>query len=337
MGNPLFRRSQLGLQSDLATPATATLQLVNALNMKNTPDRKRREERRNSMGGSNVYDDLAKSSKGNYNGRCVIGELPYFLGANIGYYAPTNPDGSGTPYLRTYKQPLTSAELTAAPMKFLSAYHGDDNQALRNPGVFVPKLTISSQASAEWQIQSDLIGQAEEKSGVTFAALTNPANETIKNRLSKVYIDDTWAGLGGTRLIASAFGFTWTYNNGVEPDDTMDGDLDYIGVTYGEPSCTLELTIKWDAAAAAEYEDWLTAATRFVRIENTGSLIVNTAGTDYFNQIFIDGAYVITDFDSINNENKGTTYSKITMEAKEDVAGTNKVQVTVQNNAAAPA
>jgi hypothetical protein len=325
MGNPLLRRSQIGIESVFGTATAPTVQLPGALTLKNAPRRERREEHRFSMGGSNVYDDLSYSSTGTYTGRCTTTTLPYWLAAGMrGDVTPTTP--SGTVKLWTYTQPLS----TIPALKSLTAYMGDNTEALRAAGVSVRRITITGNDTDAWTVSVDLIGQslaAGSGSTYDFATLTTPTHETAKNLLSRVYLDDTGAGIGTTAITATFYGFTWVWDSGITPDYTMDNQLDMTDIQRGEPTTTLELRLKWNATAVTEHTNWRSAATRFVRVANFGSVI----STTYRHQIFLDGAYVITDFDPIDNERDGTTLSKISLTAVEDVTWGKKVEVSVQN------
>lgn len=338
MSYTVLRRSQIGVQAAATpeTPVTATVQLVGALSMRNDPQRELRDERRYGMGGSNVYDDLSYQSTGNYTGRVVVTELPYWLVAaitgNAAVYGPTTVGTTGK--LWAFPQPI--GDDGVPDLRPLTGYMGDNSQCLRVGGMYVSRLVITGDNRSAWTITVDLFGRLPATS--TFAALTTPVNETVRNLLTTVAIDDVGGTMGTTTIAAMFYSFTWTYNTGVTPDFTMNGGTEpnMSGIQRDVPTCTLEYTAKWASgtnSTVSEFTDSLNPATvRLIRIRNVGSAI---AGGSAFNTVDIDGAYVYTDFNAIDNERDGTTITRATLSAVENSTYDGKVAVNVTNALAA--
>lgn len=327
MGNTNLRKSQIGVEGTVGSIATATVQLNGALSMTDERQRELRDERRASMGGSNTYDDLSYQSTGRYTGRCVVRELPYFLASSIdGTITPTTPGGT-TPRLWTFTQPLT----TIPALKSLSSYSGDNTQALVSLGTYTRQIVIRGTDTAVWTIEAELLGR--ELTTGTFAsisALTGGAlldQSSVKNLLSKLYIDAQGGTIGSTQKTQTSYSFVWTWNSGIAPDYTMDATLDMTDIQRDAPTCTLEIITKWNSNAVTEFGHWRSGAVRLVRVENEGSTIEST----YKRRIRLDGAYVYTGFTPLDNERDGTTLGRLTLTAVEDPDYTKKVEVTVQN------
>lgn len=327
MGNPLLRKSQFGVESSAGTGVTATRQLVGTLILEDDRTRERRDERRASMGGSNTYNDLSYAAIGRYSGECTVAEAPYhFASAMRGDVTPTQPDGTGVPYLWTYTQPLSSI----VALQPLTGYAGDNTQALKSPGMFTKKITIRGSAKKPWTIETELLGR--KLATGSFASLTQPTTESMLNLLTKLYFDSTFAGIGGTQVATgTAYDFVWVWDSGIEGDFAMDGALDMSDILRGEPTCTLDITGKWASRMVTEFGNWDTNTRRFIRLEHSGSNIETT----YYNRARLDGAYTPTAFKPLDEERNGLVLAKATFTAAEDGTSGKKVEATFQNSLSA--
>lgn len=325
-----FRDAQIGVEVTPGSLVAATVHLNGKIGMRYAPNRVLREESRASMGGSNTYDDLTKSSTGQYNGRCVVREQPYFWASAMrGDPTISTPSGGTNSRQHLYTQPLTSAPA----LKSLSVYTGDNTEALANAGTYVTRIVTTGTDVSAWTTQCDLIGW--DQSAVTaltpIAALTGDAlsdTASILNRLTKLYIDAAGGTIGSTQKTGTAFSFTHTWNSGVTFLYTMDGGvLTPTGVQRDIPTCTLELTTLWTASTVTEFGHWSTGATRLVRLINEGSTIEGSIKRT----ARYDGAYVYTDFVPLDNERDGSTLGRLTLTAVEDATYTKKVEVAFIN------
>jgi hypothetical protein len=303
----VFRRSQIAPEATVGTVLPPTHQLSGAMAMKNAPERLRREERRASMGGSTIWTDFSYRAEGQYTGRATAQELPFFLASAIdGTVQPT----TGT---WTYAQPL----YTVPPLKSLCVYVGDNTQALRAAGVYTRQLTIEGRDTGAWMVTADLFGRELVK-GTFIVPKATMANDTVKNLMSQVYIDDVAIGAG--LISGTAYGFRWVWTSGIEPDYTMSNQLDMTGIHRDEPTCTLEITAKWNAAIVNEFDKYRALSTRYVRLNTS------TSGG---NSIRIDGVYAPTDFTPLAEERNGTTIATLQLTAVE--SNSEKVTVACQN------
>lgn len=332
MGSSLLRRSQVFPEAVYGTAGEATHQLSGVFSPQNSPEQVRREERRASMMGSNTYDFLAYRSDWSYRGRATAQELPFFLSSSIrGDVVPSTP--SGAVKLWDYALPLT----TIPALKSLCCYAGDNTQALRAAGMFTRRFAIEGQGTAPWMLDADLMGRETVYSGEVFSdpALATIANKTIKNLLTRVYIEDTGSALDATPTAKTSlvYGFRFEFNPGIEPDYTMGIQLDMTDIQRGEPSATLTITAKWHATTVAEFGKWRgdsysgITQPRFVGLYNEGE----TISTTYEYSAFLKGAYIITGFEPLSEERNGTMIATVTMALVEDVTWTKALQILVQN------
>lgn len=325
-----FRDGQIGVETTAGTLVAATVHLNGKVAMNYAPRRELRDESRASMGGPNVYDDLSISSAGTYSGRCVVREQPYFWSA-----AMTGAPTISTPATGTLsRQWLFTQPLTTAPaLKSLSLYTGDNTQALANAGTYVTRIVTSGSDVAPWTTQCDLIGWDQATgSFASIAALTGNAlldTSSIRNRLSKLYIDAVGGTIGTTQKTGTAFGFTHTWNSGVTFEYAMDGDvLTPTSINRDIPTCTLEITAKWNTSTVTEFGIWLSGATRLIRVQNEANTVIETT---IARRARYDGAYVYTGFTPLDNERDGTTLGRLTLTAIEDPTYGKKTEVAFIN------
>lgn len=331
MGNSNLARSQIALETTAGTPLTATVQLPGDLSMQYAPERTIREESRASMGGSNTYDDLSASSTGQYAGRCTTSTFPYWLSAGVRADSTiSTPSGGTNSREHLYTQPLT----TIPALQPLTVYYGDNTQALRVPGTFATRIVVEGSDTGPWRVTVDLLGRTP--TTATFASLSTITNETAKNLLSKVYIDSSGAGMGGTQKTATFYGFTWTWESGINPDFTMDGSINMSDIQRDAPRVTLQLRAKWNSVAVAEHANWLALTRRFIRLENEGSTIEDsTIEGSIKHRIRIDGAYEHLRFNSMSDKRDGTTRTTWDLEGVEDGTWGKKTEIAVINTLAA--
>jgi len=321
MTRAVFRRSQVAPEAIYGTALAATHQLSGALALTNQPQRERRLEHRNSMGGSNVWTDYAYRCAGTYAGRAVTNELPFIFASSI--------RGDVTPAagLWTYTQPLS----TIPSLKPLTLYAGDNTQALRAAGCFIEEWTIEAQDTGAVMLNATVLGREMVTGSFDTAKVTMPG-DTAKNLLSTVSIDDTSGGIGGTVLAGTVYGWRVQWNSGIAPDYTMDMALDMKDIHRDEPEITLTLTAKFNASAVAEFSAYRLLTKRYIRILNVGGYHSGTSGPRH--TLTIDGCYVCTEFVPIAEERDGTTRCTLTLVAVEDAAwtaGGKKFEVTVLN------
>lgn len=315
MSSSVLRRSQIAPEPSLGSATAPARQLAGALSMVDTPERRLREQYRNSMRGPGTYDDMSYSSEGSYRGRVIYDELPYFLASSIdGTVAPTGRDW-------TFTQPAT-----INPLKSLTVYVGTNIPALRAAGVYTRRLEISGTDTDWWRIDATLIGNRL-VSGAFDLTKTTPLSESPRNKTTILSIDETGAAIGGNPIACVGYSFRWVYDARIEPDYCWTlGNLDYLAIQRDTPQTTLEITAKWSTETRAEWVKAGTLTTRFIRLENSGS-----DGTNSY-RVRLDGAYKYVNFVPLDSERNGTQLARLSLEAVEDATWAKKIEVSVQCN-----
>lgn len=317
MGYRFYRQSAVGVESAAGTPVAATRRLNGRLAINDGSVLELRDEERGSMGGSNTYDFLQYQADAIYTGYVSTDELVFWLKAGLaGGVAGV---GVGT-VVYTFTQPLTAAQLAAAPLDALTLYAGDNQQCIRAAGCYVKTITITGGTNKAWQISVELIGRRWAKS--TFTVLTQPTNMLAKNLMSNVYFDTTGAGIGGTVVAAgSYYDFVWKHDSKITGDFAMDGSLDMGAILRDIPETTLELTGKWNTGMVAEFDAYLLLTRRFIRVRNTGTSP---------HRITLDGCYSPMKITPLDSDRDGTTLSKLNLAAVEDSTWAKIVECIVE-------
>jgi hypothetical protein len=326
-------RSQLGIESAHGTVVAPTVQLPGLLTMRHDPNRVLREEYRASWGGSNVHDDLSVKSTGQYVGRCTASTLPYWLSGAM--RADVTPSGGG-PYTRLYAQHIDGT-VTIPSLRSYSAYWGDEAGALVSAGTVVTRIVIEGADDAAWTIRCDLLGMGV-VAGNFNTGLTTVANETVKNKLTQLFITNDWGALDAsipattpttpanhTAKLGVQYGFTWTWDSGIADDLTGGPELTRVALQRAIPSTTLQMRLKWSGVTTQEAVNTINQppTRRFIRLWNGGSAT---------SIIAISGAYQPMTMDTVSEQRDGTTRATWDLVAVEDTG--RKVEVSVTNNVA---
>jgi hypothetical protein len=322
-------RSQLGIESAHGTVVSPTVQLPGLLTMRHAPNRVLREEYRASWGGSNVHDDLSLQSTGQYAGRCTASTLPYWLSGAM--RADVTPSGGG-PYTRLYAQHI-SGTTTIPALRSYSAYWGDEAGSLCAPGTVVTRIVIEGADDAAWTIRCDLLGMGV-IAGNFNTGLTTLGNETVKNKLTQLFIKNDWGALDaavpatspsvpGGAALGVHYGFTWTWESGIANDYTTGPTLNREALQRAIPRATLQMRLKWSGIVTQDAVNTIMLTRRFIKLRNEGT--PNSI-------IEIAGAYDPMTMDTVSDQRDGTTRATWDLVAVEDSA--RKIEVSVTNNVA---
>jgi hypothetical protein len=141
------------------------------------------------------------------------------------------------------------------------------------------ELEISGEANGIVTMKADLFSKDEVEATITPALVAPAIWEPAVTNLGKVYIDTTWAGLGGTVVAATVYGFTWKLMTGLDARYYMDGGLGFS--LHGRQKREVELTLRLDSGANSEVLRDLVESRgiRAVRVTLEGTVIPTTAIT----------------------------------------------------------
>lgn len=181
--------------------------------------------------------------------------------------------------------------------------------------------------NAQWFLRA---GQTSTPTGslVTYTTL-----EPLVANLLAVYLDTTWAGLGGTQLTGIVRSADLDVVTGHEPDYTLDArsDKDFTIHKVGPVRATLNLTMEMDAVGAARVANFRANDVVFIRLKNTGTLA--GAATAY-RTVQVDGAYRFTGPPSFSEDGEQVLVA-MSLESVYDSTGAKSLEFTAINKLSA--
>ncbi len=205
-------------------------------------------------------------------------QILYYL--YMGVKGNVTPTGAG-PYTYTFDPNETSdpEPATFTIERRLTDVEGTPgNDDIEVEYCFARSLTVrgAEGEDAAWEFDADIVGRQVTSTTLT-PAIAVPSVEEILFAKTQLYIDDTWAGLGGTEVTgAQLLDFSLTFATGLSPHFGADGNLYFNRYTMAGPpgrehGATLDLTLLCDTRMATERTKAQAKATRFVRLKATGS------------------------------------------------------------------
>jgi len=189
----------------------------------------------------------------------------------------------------------------------------------------VRRFSIEFAFNQVTKITVEYFGRASQSS--TFTASQSAVTRTvIPSNLWKVYIDTSWAGLGGTQKSGLIRSGTLEIVTGVEPDFTLDGraDLDLTQLIRGMITGSLKLTMAVDANFATEVTAWRAKTMRFIRL-------IATAGASNILELDVAGQYITPPTFSVD---RGLRVGDLTLQLRYDPTSGNVFQAIVTNSIA---
>ncbi len=212
-------------------------------------------------------------------------QILYFLTSSV--KGAVTPTGAGNAKTWTY---LLSETADPAPDTFtIERRHTDmlaepTNTDIEIEYCFTKSFQIKGGGDGLSEISAEMVGRQVSASTLT-AAIAIPTTRIVPSALWKLYIDETWAGLGGTQVTADIVDFTFDFDAGLDTHFAMQGQTyfnQYVFKGGGGASCELRMLY----ATIPQAEDAAAAAftPRFVRLAATGDAI--SGGGNY--QILLD-------------------------------------------------
>lgn len=331
-----FRKLQIGKQSSFGTLVAATSQVLGEWSVREISDRYRSSYPRGynaNVGAAGV--DVMKGVELDVQGELSAEELIWCLQAGVkGGVTPTGPTDSA--YTWTY-----TPQLTAAPTNEYYTFEqvesdGSTNHIAREFGdAVLNELEISASGNENVSMRHSWFARASQASTPTSAQVAIASQVPLVSNLAKVYLDTSYAGMGGTQLTTVVRSLTWKYKSPFEPKYTLDGrsDLDLTGYHFHAGfKATLDITAEIDATlATALITAWRANSLRYIRMEFTGAVI--GAGSTA-RSIKIDGAYRFVGEPQYDDDSRTVAVS---LESVYDATGGKTLEFVVVNGLSAVA
>lgn len=325
-GLTALRKIQIGKETTPGTAHAATARLIGKLTMKQTqkayqpPDletgRTALLERSEIVG---VDADLT------YESDCNFEQLMYFLAMGIkGGVTPTGPAGSL--YTWTYVPGYTSFD---NPDTFTIQYGDTDqaavDQAQRATYCVAKDLEISFSMDEAAKLKATLFGQQVASAAFTGAISPPAALVSAKGGNSKLYIDTSWAGIGGTNIPATIVNASWKLPTGFKGMKYGDGQLYFSDLAEAKRGVNLDLTLALNSTIFAKYAAYLAQTMQYIRLA-----ITDAAGRE----LDLDVSGIIDVFDPIASRD-GQDIVPIKIKSIFDQTGGKDFQVILKNLIAA--
>lgn len=202
-------------------------------------------------------------------------------------------------------------------------YYGESGYCMTDS--FSIEFNFNQPAKLSWQ----MFGRARQTDTPTAGLSVYSSREVAISNLCKVFLDTTWAGLGGTQLNTIVRSAKLDVSTGLAPDYTLDGraDLDMTKhIIASGLGAKLSLTLEFDATGASFFSTYYRAnAQAYIRLIVTGRTISAGVST-----VQIDGSYRFASEPqfSIDGDN---VLVQADLEAVYDTTGTKILEFTVKN------
>lgn len=336
MGSTYFTQGLIGPESTIGTAVAGTRRLQRKIVPKDDRTRKFVEQARAMFPGPNLVMDFGYQSSWRYSAPVEPNEWAYWLASCFGDGVITDVDsGGGVTDLHTFTEATTAAPTDP---QSLTIYTGDEVAAgqIRAAGCAATKLVLRFAGLQEVMGEVELLGRNIEVNDFDVVAFPTVAStDILKSPLSKVFIDTSGAGLGGTQITGTIYEATFTYNTGIGPDRTLDGSLDMTGFTRESPTGTLELLAKWNTNMVNQFTNHIavdgTRARQFIRVQSEGKIVTST----FPYRIRVDGSYEVMEFDVLSEERNGFNLVKATYNLADDLTWAKRLVITSQGSLAA--
>lgn len=229
-------------------------------------------------------------------------------------------------YQWMFAAPQTATETIAT----ITLEVGDDQQGYEIGYCLAKQITISGDCdSGEVNCSVEVVGEQVEQTTVT-PDLSIPTAEFMSAKLSQIYIDDTWAGLGGNELTAALVNWEVVIVTGVHAK--LFGSSGQLFGSHGQDAILARATFTFERNAAVKAEELkyrpasgYATTTRHVRLTVTGTQI----GTGTNQSLQIDMAGVWGQWHSLGADREGNTLDVCVLEGGYDDTGGQGLSVTV--------
>jgi hypothetical protein len=239
--------------------------------------------------------------------------------------------GGGAPYTWTFARSLTADPA----LKYLTLERRvkdfSTNEDVEVGDVVFNQMTFRYAERELLRFTAQGFGRKNDDTSTLTAGQSLPTPEFAASALSKVYIDDAWASLGGTQITTQVIGFEWSMHNGAMPYWTADAraNLDYSVLVHNaeQMSMELRLTCLMDPTRyATEKAKAQSQGLRAVRLQVSG-----TSSRD----LKIDGLYKYAKPDILMLGSQDGQVI-VVLELEEATDGTNFMQAIVVNATSEP-
>lgn len=314
---------QLGKESERGTPVAATKKIAGVLDVEIEDEWDRPEH---VLGRQSLYEKalatrIFQQVGLKYSGPAYYEQLLWWLGMGIKGGVSGAQQGGTAAYLWTFEPTLASGD---APDSYTIEY-GDEQQNFETEYCIARSLTLSGAPREPWKIDVDIVGRKMTESAITASLTPVTGLEAPPFNKTNLYIDSSWAGLGGTVKAATLVNASLTIP-GFKALANADGN-DYFSA-YGIQgrAITGKMAMLFNATANTERDAYAARTAKFIRLDCQGTLIAGA----YYKWLRIDMCIEYTKF-KILGEWEGQTLVEAEFVSCYDPTGTKEFVLSVQN------
>ena len=205
--------------------------------------------------------------------------------------AVTGSGSASTGYTYAFQPSLSSDDLKSMTLEF-----GESGNPYESDQVMVNSFTLrgdpDSDSEPGWMFEAEMMGRTISTTSYS-GSITDRTTEAITARGTKLYVDTTAAGIGGTQLTGHLINWSLTGNNNIhykafaEDESAMAANK----VGRGERTFDGEVTIEFDSdTTAIGFSKLRSGNTLYLRLEREGTTIATT----YKKKLTIDCAALIS-------------------------------------------
>lgn len=277
-----------------------------------------------------VQQYLVEGKLSNQHG--IFQQLPFlFLCGLKGGVSGSEVTSAQGDYLWTFSPSFTAAN---SPDSFTGEWDFDGQEWEAGYCMF-KEIRISGEISqgadpSPVKIEADFFGRKSSKSTKT-GSLSLHTPTAMNAKLARLYMDSSWAGIGGTEMAAQLRSFELSIITGVQPNFEGSSRDDFDSHSESIIGWNLGFTVKSGTEAAALYDAHRAATPKFFRLDIVGPQI--GAGTNH--RFRFDGSGLLTDVSPDGSDDRNTNLSSFTVEDLYDDTGAKHMALSVTTNTSA--
>jgi len=250
-----------------------------------------------------------------------------------GNITPVEQNGGEGDYLWTFTPDLTSG--ADNDLDSITLEVGDDQQAYEIEYGMLESMNISGTVTQDEGINpvvvnGSLFGRQVTATSYT-GAISLPTMTNLNSKLARLYVDTSWAGIGGTEKTNILRGFSIDIIGGAHPK--FMGSANPYFNTHGQGHIALmaSLTLERNAASDALFDDYQATTERFYRLEINGPQI----GSGDVQNLTIDFSGYLENVIPLASEDRGNNIDTAMVNMTYNDTGSKALQVTCTTNVSA--
>lgn len=331
MGNSFFNYVQYGKETTRGTAVAATKKWPGQAPKIMSDTKKtfiqemldvRAAERR-----SVVFERLYRNNLN--TAQATFEQLPAVFGCGLkAHDTPTETTPSQADYPWTFLPSMTAANSPDA----LTIELGDDAQCWEIEYCMFDKISLSGSVDQEGgesavSLDAGFFGRQLTTTTKT-AAIALPSGEFMNAKRARLYIDTSWAGVGGTELANLLRSFQIEILTGLHPDSTGSATTYFNAHKEGVIGVMGTFTIEGGSNAASILTASRSAGLVVARLQIDGSQI----GTGTSRQLRIDFSGDYDEVDPISSEDRGDNLATFAIKGLYDTTGAKLMQASMITN-----